>query len=456
MQPRVSRWFLAGCVCRLDPYTSEKARSSKAECGRQLVATCAWFLFGAFERARSVARIAFAITIFGVSAAYADSIRIIELEYDDAGNLIGTTSRVITEPPIIASLTPRAINIGQTQAFTALGSNLVEMAIVTSNPGLEITGVSVTDTEIQFNLVANSNAVEGNTTVTFFNPLGSDSEIITVAGALPTVTTSPSPMVVAPDAEPNNFRLVLAETRGADLSITLAVTDDTIATVTPNIVNVLAGETSAEFAITGLVVGNAALEISPTDVDTTTSLPVFVAEPFSGDGSENSKPVGVIVGSDNPYAPDSPTTFGSRVGVVLGGTFNRLHTAPVGVTVGGDILPVPPVGVLVGQPTLIVGGPYGAIVGPLLLGSTPTTVAPGESVTLRITGANLQSVDSVAIEPPGNIILGPSTINSEGTGISVSMDVEAGAILGSRRIVVSTPNGDIEPRDIPTLEFNVE
>ena len=107
-------------------------------------------------------------------------------------------------------------------------------------------------------------------------------------------------MVVAPDGEPNAFRLILAEPRSNDLSIVLSVSDDTLAVVTPEIVNVPAGELSAKFELTGFAVGTTALEASPTDASTTKTLPLFVADAFTGDGSDNSKPVGVIVGGTTP------------------------------------------------------------------------------------------------------------------------------------------------------------
>lgn len=82
--------------------------------------------------------------------------RIVDYEYDAAGNIVRIISREQSDPPVVGPLTPVFINQGRIRLISATGSNLLGIDVSTDYPGLSIEAVTSDETQITFQLTATS------------------------------------------------------------------------------------------------------------------------------------------------------------------------------------------------------------------------------------------------------------------------------------------------------------
>jgi len=450
----------------------------------------------------------FALTVvlcMYASISWADSRRIDQFVYDSAGNIVGRTSLIITQPPSISNITPEFINRGRTINVLSVGRDLLGVQVSTSNSELSISNVKSNNTSVTFNLSATPQATLGPSTIIFTTTLGNTTQSITVFERAPDVTTEPNPISIAANNQANTIT-VRIDPKASDQIYNLNITDTSFATLTSSSISIPANETTATFELTGLQLGNTELTISANDASFTfsSSFPVFVTEPLSGDVFESSLPVGIIVGTENPTGLiENALLPSASIGLVVGtenpsGTIESalLPSANIGLIVGTEnptgiiesaLLPSANVGLIVGteNPTgtiesallpsanvgLIVGTEnptgvienallpapsIGALVGPHVISLQPTTVAPGSNGQLIISGVNLQNVDSVIVTPGDGITLGSFNVDASGTSISLPISVDASASLGIHTITVATPAGDVPVIEALSLEIIVQ
>lgn len=82
-------------------------------------------------------------------------------------------------------------------------------------------------------------------------------------------------------------------------------------------------------------------------------------------------------------------------------------------------------------------------------------MAQGASVTLTLTGINLQGVDSITVTPANDLTLGSLTINAGGTQVTLPVTVGATA-AGVRQVTVTTPQGVVPLLNSPPLELTIQ
>jgi hypothetical protein len=150
-------------------------------------------------------------------------------------------------------------------------------------------------------------------------------------------------------------------------------------------------------------------------------------------------------------APDAPT--GSRLIQVAtpagssGDTASPANTFSVVSTVRETITPIasPVVGVMVGNggpaPVTAQLQPATPLVG-VLLGSGITEVSPntgviGTEVTVTVRGSGLQGVTAASLAPSAGITIGAPSANEAGTELSFTMQIDANAALGVRKLVLT-------------------
>jgi len=378
--------------------------------------------------------------------------------------------------------------------MTAFGDNLLGVQIDSAVPEIIVGGVNSTKTQASFVITATSNANVGNVDLTFTTSIGSVIKNIYVAEKVPELLTEPNPLAVQPNNQVTKVKLLLAEPLEEDLTYDISITDTTIATVAQTTATFLQGETSVEIDITGLVNGETEFQANVAERFFLNSFPLFVTDKFTGDGENFARPVGVIVGTDDPTGTNVNLPNASVVGVIVGtddptgANVNLPNSSVVGVIVGTDDptganvnLPnasvvgvivgtddpsgqsvnnplAPVIGINVGGDTnnnpLVTG--VGTIVGPLLNMLSPTTVFVDDISTITILGYNLQDVVTVSITPIDDLILGGLTINSSGTEVSLPITVDAAASTGIRTITVSTPSGMIDVLNGLPLELDIQ
>ena len=92
----------------------------------------------------------------------------------------------------------------------------------------------------------------------------------------------------------------------------------------------------------------------------------------------------------------------------------------------------------------------------MLYGASPASVVRGAAFELLLTGVNLDAVDSVTLSPTFDISVGTLSVNSEGTQLTVTLSVDAGAAGGARQINAEAAGQPVAVRNQAVLEISIE
>ena len=422
--------------------------------------------------------------------------RVTEYVYDAAGNILQVivSGAGSAQPPAVSASTPASIRRGETKAVQITGTGLANAHVSTPDPGLDISGLQVTATQITFSLTATLAATLGARTISISSASGSTSVQITVNPVLPTLGMSPAPIAVPPTGTGRNFFVTLSSADNIEHVVTLQSSNPSRMTVTPSI-TFAPGQTERIVTVTGLTAGNAAVNLS-SPLLAPTSVPVFVTAEFTGITTSFAPHVQVI----KQEAPGSTsTTFGPfaapLVGVAKGAYMegvapNRfgVGTGPTNLVISGNELGgvtgvtiTPSSGLTLGG---IVVAPDGRSV------TVPLTVAPGAATTPRkvtlagaqqpyfvarpgadqilitlpppqidsldpifaitgttamtvtVRGRNLQSPERVALTPASGVSLSsPPVASADGTSLTFQISVSLNAVPGPRVLTVTTVGG---------------
>lgn len=320
--------------------------------------------------------------------------RVTEYVYDAAGNIlqvIGGTGGA--QAPTIASISPTNIRRGETKAVQITGTGLTGAQVSVADPGLDLSNVRSLATQVTFDLTATAAAALGPQQVTVSNAAGTATTSITVSPLLPKLGMSPLPIAVPPTGAARNFFVSLSSADNIDHVVNVASANTAIATVSPASVTIPAGQTEVIVSIAGQTAGTTAINLTSATL-AGTSVPVFVTSEFTGLTTSFARPLGVVLEG----APGGAST-----------TFGPFVSPLVGVAVGAYIDNVAP-------RTLAVG-----------TGPTP----------LVITGAGLEGVTAVNIQPSDGLTLGTISVAPDGRSVTVPVTVAANAPTTVRKVVLS-------------------
>jgi len=322
--------------------------------------------------------------------------RVTEYVYDAAGNILQVITGATAQAPAITSSSPATIRRGETKQVTITGSGFSGATVSVDDPGLDVSGVQVTTTQVSFALAATLAATLGPRQISVRNSAGTAGATIAVNPVLPKVFVDPSPLAIPPDnvVRPITIRLSNSDTVDHELSLSMS---NTKASVSPASLTFLAGQTQASATIRGVSAGQSTLTITSATLGTTL-FPVFITGEFVGVSSSFAPPLGVILQSGAPASQTPVTPVASRILGVVVGNFIR-GVAPTNFTVG----------------------------------SGPTT--------LTISGSGLQSAQSVSVVPNTGITVGPLTIAPDGSSVSVPLTIAANAPISQRKVVVTGTGG---------------
>jgi YD repeat-containing protein len=319
--------------------------------------------------------------------------RVTEYVYDAAGNILqviaGTGS---AQAPTISSISPNAIRRGETKAIQITGTGLSGVQVTIPDPGLDVSNLISSAVQVTFNLTATASALLGAQQITLSNAAGSATTSITVSGVLPTLGMSPLPIAVPPTGSARNFFVSLSIPDNVDHVINVASANTAIATVSPPSVTISAGQTEVIVSIAGQTAGTTAINLTSATI-AGTSVPVFVTAEFTG----------------------LTTSFAKPLGVVLEGTPSGTSTS-----FGPFVSPL-----------------IGVVVGAYLDNVAPKTFAIGTGPTsLVISGAGLEGVTAVNIQPADGLTLGAISVAPDGRSVTVPVTVAANAATTVRKVVL--------------------
>jgi hypothetical protein len=379
--------------------------------------------------------------------------RVVDYEYDGAGNIVRIITREQSAPPVISPLSPNFINQGQSRTITATGSNLLGVEVSTDTPGLSIDLIDAGESGISFQLTADSQATIGNAIIRFITGIGEVQQSIFVAEVGPKIITSPSPITIDLSATSNTVTLNFSVPRPEDETYSLSIVDPATATVDSASFNISTGASRADISLTGIAAGATVLQIDLPAKFYSYRFPVYVSETYAEllqsfpDMAERNlfaEPVGVVVPSNNPYLPNTVTS--GPVGVLVDSNA-ATYAKPVGVlfgdATGGEVFSKP-VGVIVSSSiSYAYNAPVGTVYGPFLTGSQPTVAAKGATTIVEVSGFNLAEVVTVSLAPTDDIVVGSISTNPEGTLLTVSITVDPLATAGQRELILEDANGPI-------------
>ncbi len=308
--------------------------------------------------------------------------RITDYVYDAAGNLTDVrTDLSAQQAPTITAITPDNLRRGESKQVQVTGTNLLEVSIASADPGLQISNIQrmqASHTQISFTLTAGAAAVLGNQSLIFSNQAGSASASITVNPLLPKPFFLPGPLAVPPGSTARQFTLRLSNADTIAHTITLAVADTAVVSVTPS-VTILAGQTEAIVSITGLQAGQTVLSLTSSTLGNASNI-IYITNEYASMQRAYSSAVRVTV-----LAPPAPITINPVI--------------------------APPVHVIIPEPTAP------ALVGPLIAPLVPIRINLPPTANAGVD----QSVDQGAA-----VTLGGSGADADGTIVSFAWAQTAG------------------------------
>lgn len=256
-------------------------------------------------------------------------------------------------------------------------------------------------------------------------------------------------MTAAADAAPGARRIVLRDNNGALLTFADAARATVVlAAGLPQIDSVSPLQVMRDSAVTLTVRGRnlqqAHLELSPGDGIEVDALPQI-----NSDGTEliahlhmaaNVSLGAKVVRASTVAGSSNATAAGENTVTVVGSepTAYSSTSQVVGVVVG-RATPVPDPQVI--APVLT--SQIGVVVGATVTGVVPRVGVIGSTVSVKVRGQGLQGVTSVAMVPNENLVVGTPVVNADGTELDFSLQVDAGAAIGLRRLVLDTANGPL-------------
>jgi YD repeat-containing protein len=423
--------------------------------------------------------------------------RVTEYVYDPAGNIleVRVSGAGSAQPPAVTSYSPTAIRHGETKAFEITGTNLTGARVSSPDPGLDISGVQASATQITFALTALATAAVGSHSIGIANAGGSISVQLTVNPVLPRLNMSPLPIAVPPTGASRTFFVNLSSADNIAHVVSLASSNPAIVTVAPASLTFAPGETEKLVSVAGQSAGLAAINLSSALL-APNSVPVFVTAEFAGITTSFAPPlqvvkedpagpptvsygpfasplVGVAKGSyisgtapDRLAAGSGPTGLvisGSGLGGVTGVSISPadgLTLGPISVAADGNSVTVPVTvaanaGITVRKVTLAgSGAPYIAArpgADQLLITRAPPEIDSIEPIfattgttaaTLTIRGRNLQSAQAVSFAPGSGISVSNTPgASADGTSLTVAYSVSPLAPTGTHTVTVTTPGG---------------
>jgi hypothetical protein len=365
-----------------------------------------------------------AVLVASALTASAQSRRVIDYIYDDAGNLIRIESSLSQNPPDVQSIAPSAVRRGPPTRVTADGTDLRLVEVEAADPTITISNVESTPTSVSFDMQASEETPLGVTTLTFTTRLGSDTAEVDIQPLLPRIQIRPVPVAVAV-GQALSISIALSTPDLFDLPMSLSVGDPDIATVSLSDLTVPAGQTRVveNVTVTGVTLGTTNLFLSIPGLDEFITT-VFVTEPYQ-------------------FPADPVQYFSPALGVVLTPALapddidRGPFTARLGVVKESD--DPPPSATL-----LIAGAHLGVTKGDFIAAIDPDAViADGNPVALTVTGSGLDNVTGVSVVPPDDVALSGFIADPGGASATLTATAAEGATLGPRQLVLSTATGTI-------------
>lgn len=419
--------------------------------------------------------------------------RVTEYVYDAAGNILGvkTGGSAADKAPKMSEITPTSIRRGETKAFTVTGQNLSLGDLAVSDPGMNISAVTRTATQISFTLSIAQTVPLGSQKISLSSSAGPAEIAVLVNPLLPALTVEPSPLAIPPDNTARNFTVRLSHADGIPHEISLVSTNTAVATIGATLLTIPAGQTSVQTTIAGKTAGSAVLNVTAATL-APLAIPVYVTGEFKGLSTSLAQPLGVVLQAPSTSVNVNSAIAGRPVGVAYGaylyntapstvmrGTQASLFISGAGIPADATVSLRPAEGVTVGTASVSADGKLLTVPVSVAADAAPTlrdiivsgggkvmswtsaessrllvtrslpeldSIAPffgteGQTIAMTLRGRNLHDATRIAFAPASGITAEAPTVNAEGTEMTARIAIAFGAPVGSRMVTVTTPAG---------------
>lgn len=253
---------------------------------------------------------------------------ITEYVYDGVGNILEVRRSIEAGPPVVSTVLPATLRRGQSLRIAITGSRLSGARVATSDPELDISSLTAAATGVSFTLSASAAAALGARVFTVSTSTGSAIFSLMIAPQVPALSFAPS-AVSLKAGQTQEVTLMLSNPDSVAHSLSLAIANSTVASVSTASITLLPGQTSAVVSVSAIASGVTALNIGSPTLGPT-AVGIYVSAPFAGEtaayaplvgvfrpeipGGSVAKPTGPFTApSVGVFRPETPGSGGSRL-----------------------------------------------------------------------------------------------------------------------------------------------
>ncbi len=361
------------------------------------------------------------LSVLYSASVFAQQREVLEYEYDAAGHISGIEAFLEDQPPRIDQLSPSRIARERLWRLRAQGMYLRQVQVRPAHPGITISEVQSSDTQVDFTLYADAQVPVGAQTLHFQSSLGSVGVPIEVRPALPILGAYPTPLVVGIGSRQRlRISLSRADAEAHTVQLRLLTGTEQVG-LSASQLTLAAGHLDGLVELTGLSAGSARLQLSSISLDQQLELSVQVQAPRplpAGSYSVQTRPVGVL----RRAAPSQPEL--SARGPILGGL--------LGVQRGAERRPPALPAEALYSPLL------GVARGPLAQSLHPDFVIAGEQVELELSGFGLSEVEAVGFDSI-HLQAQRVRVSADGRRLQVQVQAQSAAARGAHQVELYLP-----------------
>ncbi|MCK4674726.1 MAG: hypothetical protein KAT61_02345, partial [Gammaproteobacteria bacterium] len=358
----------------------------------------------------------------------ADDRQVIDYSYDASGNLIEKITDVTFDslPPVISSIVPSIVRRNASTLITLDGTYLKNLQVSTDDPGLSVSDIESTNSQLTFNLNVAGNVSLGVHSFIFSTLSGQVLQTIQVFPQLPEMVIRPSPLVLVVGKE-TEITFAISNSDVVDHQITVSVANQSIASTAASQFVIVAGERfpAARLSITGLQTGITGLTFSSEKLGTQIFTLVVGNAYQPPPGSQikvSSDLLGLFLPSNSPDINELGP-FTSSLSVFLTPVFEPNES----------------------RQKLLLSPLLNIVFGSAFTELAPKALTENKTNILVIKGHGLTGVTDITLSPAAGVVLGNLQINQEGTEITVPVSTDAGIPYSTRLLKLFSSGSEIKP-----------
>ena len=283
------------------PFSHDRLRpvspAGAAEQGREALRRVGWSITGAMLLTAMAAAHAgterFDYDALGRLVRHMDpSGTITEYAYDAVGNILEVRRSTDSGPPRVSGVSPAAVRRGQTLRVTITGNRLAGARVSSSDPELDISGLTSAATAVAFTLGVSRAATLGARVFTVSTATGDAIFSLLIEPQLPALVAVPAQLVLTP-GQSQQMTLSLSNADQVPHNVSLSIAAAAVATVIPTTLSFPAGQTSAVVSVSAIAPGTTILNVASSTL-LPAAVGVQVAAPQAGPATAYALPVGVV------------------------------------------------------------------------------------------------------------------------------------------------------------------